>query len=204
LRLPDVLVFFDDGSSVNAMLISSRLRDEDGRSAASSPADWKFCQLLSAALLLPSRKNGGNNMAKPLSEQLAALSVHAKKAEDTVAAAQEETHDEIMSRWEQARADARATTEKVNKQIQSMGDSAAKDWNARKAKIAADMDALKAKVIRKKHELDARRAEREADRLESDASLAIDYAIAAVDQARLAVLDAVAGRIQAEDARGAA
>jgi hypothetical protein len=29
--------------------------------------------------------------------------------------------------------------------------------------------------------------------------LAIDYAIAAVDQARSAVLDAVAGRIQAED-----
>ena len=142
-------------------------------------------------------------MAKRLSEQLADLSVHAKKAEDTVAAAQKETHDKIMSRWEQARADAAATTEKVNQQIQSAGDSAAKEWNARKAKIAADVDALKAKVVRKKHELDARRAEREADRLEWDAGVAIDYAIAAVDQAKLAVLDALAGRIQAEDARRA-
>jgi hypothetical protein len=143
-------------------------------------------------------------MAKQLSEQLAELSVHAKKAEDTVAAAQKETHDKIMSRWEQARADAAATTEKVNQQIQSVGDSAAKDWNARKAKIAADMDALKAKVVRKKHELEAKHAEKEADRLERDARLAIDYAIAAVDQARLAVLDAVAGRIQAEGVRRAA
>ena len=109
-----------------------------------------------------------------------------------------------MSRWEQARADATATTEKVNQQIQSVGDSVAKDWNARKAKIAADMDALKAKVVRKKRELDARLAATEADRLESDASLAIDYAIAAVDQARLAVLDAVDGRIHAEEARRAA
>jgi hypothetical protein len=142
-------------------------------------------------------------MAKKLSEQLADLSVHAKKAEDTVAAAQKETHDKIMSRWEQARTDARATTEKVNQQIQSAGDSAAKDWNARKAKIAADMDALKAKVVRKKHELDARLAEKEADRLESDAGLAIDYAIAAVDQARLAVLDAIEGRVEAEEARQA-
>jgi len=33
--------------------------------------------------------------------------------------------------------------------------------------------------------------------------LAIDYAIASVDQARLAVLDAIAGRIQAEKARQA-
>lgn len=143
-------------------------------------------------------------MAKKLSEQLADLSVHAKKAEDTVAAAQKETHDKILSRWEQARADAAATTEKVNQQIQSAGDSVAKDWNARKAKIAADIDALKAKVVRKKHELDAKRAEREADKLERDAGVAIDYAIAAVDQARLAVLDAVAGRIQAEDAHRAA
>lgn len=143
-------------------------------------------------------------MAKPLSEQLADLSVHAKKAEDAEAKAQKETHDEIMSRWEQARADATATTEKVNQQIQSVNDSVTKDWNARKAKISADMDALKAKVVRKKHELDAKRAEKEADRLASDAGMAIDYAIAAVDQARLAVLDAVASRIEAEDARRAA
>ena len=142
-------------------------------------------------------------MAKQLSEQLAELSVHAKKAEDSVAAAQKETHDKIMSRWEQARADATATTQKVNQQIQSVGDSAAKDWNARKAKIAADMDALKAKFAHKKQELDARRAEKEADRLEWDAGVAIDYAIAAVDQAKLAVLDAVAGRIQAQEARRA-
>jgi len=139
-------------------------------------------------------------MAKQLSEQLADLSAHAKKAEDTVAAAHKEAHDKIISRWEQARADAIATTDKVNQEIQSAGESAAKGWNTRKAKIAADIDALKAKVSRKKHELDARRAESEADRLEWEAGLAIDYAIASVDQARLSVLDAVAGRVQADEA----
>lgn len=139
-------------------------------------------------------------MAKKLSEQLADLSVHAKKAEDAVAAAQKETHDEIMRRWEQARADARATTEKVNQQIQSVGESAPQDWNARKAKIAADVELLKAKIGRKKLELDAKRAEKEAKRLERDAGWAIDYAIAAVDQARLAVLDAIEGRIEADEA----
>jgi|SRR5215469_3202182 len=143
-------------------------------------------------------------MAKQLSEQLADLSVHAKKAEDAEAAAKKETHDKVMSRWEQARADATAATDKVNQRMQSVGDSVAKDWNARKAKIAADMEALKAKVARKKQELDAKRAESEAERLESDASAAIDYAIASVDQARLAVLDAIAGRIRADEARQAA
>ena len=66
------------------------------------------------------------------------------------------------------------------------------------------MEALKAKVVQKKHELDARRAESDADRLEGDASFAIDYAIASIDQAKLAVLDAVAGRIRADEARKAA
>jgi hypothetical protein len=67
--------------------------------------------MLSACGLLSSRKQKRRtNMAKPLSEQLANLSIHAKKAEDSVAAAQKETHDKIMARWEQARADATATT----------------------------------------------------------------------------------------------
>jgi hypothetical protein len=74
--------------------------------------------------------------------------------EDTVAAAQKDRHDKIMSHWEQARAGATATTEKVNQQIQSVGDSVAKDLPARKTKIAPDLDALKAKVVQKKRELE--------------------------------------------------
>jgi hypothetical protein len=37
-------------------------------------------------------------MARPFSEQLADLSIHAKKAEDTVAAVQKKTHDKIIAR----------------------------------------------------------------------------------------------------------
>jgi hypothetical protein len=39
-------------------------------------------------------------------------------------AAKKETHDKTMSRREQARADATATTDKVNQRIQSVGESA--------------------------------------------------------------------------------
>jgi hypothetical protein len=52
-------------------------------------------------------------MPRPLSEQLADLSVRAKKAEDAVAAAQKEAHDKIVTRKEQARAAAAAAVEKV-------------------------------------------------------------------------------------------
>jgi len=146
-------------------------------------------------------------MAK-LSEQLANLSAHAKHAEDAVTAAQKEGHDKIMARREQARAAATATIEKVDKNIKaagddmkSMGDAAAQKWTALKTKIAGDLQSMKSSIAQKKHDIDARRAEKYADGLEWEASLAVDYAIAAIDQAELAVLDAVAGRIEAAKAQ---
>ena len=70
-----------------------------------------------------------------------------------------------------------------------------------KAKVTADMNSLKANVAEAKHERDVKRAEERADQLEWDAGFAIDYAIASVQQAKLAVLDAADGRLAAEEAK---
>ena len=72
-----------------------------------------------------------------------------------------------------------------------------------KAKIAADMNALKAEIAEAKHERDVKHAEQRVDRLEWEAAFAVDYAIAAVEQAKLAVLDAVDGRCAAEEGKRA-
>jgi hypothetical protein len=142
-------------------------------------------------------------MVKPLSEQLADLSVRAKNAEDAVAAAQREAHDKIVARKEQARTAATAAVEKVNQEARSARDSADKNWNTVKAKIAADMSALKAKAATVKHNIDVKTAENHADEMEWEAGFAIDYAIASVEQAKLAVLDALDSRVQAEQANRA-
>jgi hypothetical protein len=148
-------------------------------------------------------------MAK-ISDQLADLSVHAKHVEDAVSAAQSEAHDKVMARREQARAAAAAAIEKVDRNIKaagdnvkSVGDAAAQKWTALKTKIAGDLQSLKSGAAQKKHDWDARRAESDAESLEWQASLAVDYAIAAIDQAELAVLDAVAGRVEAAKAQRA-
>jgi hypothetical protein len=60
---------------------------------------------------------------------------------------------------------------------------------------------LKADVAHKKHDLDAKIAENHAGQLEWEAGFAIDYAIASVEQAEWAVLDAVAARAQAREVR---
>ena len=140
-------------------------------------------------------------MLKPLSEQLAELSVRAKHAEDALAAAKKETQDKVLARKEQARTAATAAAEKVNHDIQSAKDTATRNWSAVRAKIAADINTLKADVARKKHDLDVKMAERNADGLEWEANVAIDYAIASVEQAGWAALDAVAARVKAQQAK---
>jgi hypothetical protein len=51
-------------------------------------------------------------------------------------------------------------------------------------------------LTQKKHDLDERHAKKHAEHLEWEAGVAIDYAIAAVEQAELAVVDAVAARMK--------
>lgn len=143
-----------------------------------------------------------------LSEQLADLSVRAKHAEDAASAAEKEARDKVQARREQARAAATAAIEKVDQSMKSAGDSvksagdaAARKWTALQAKITGDLQSVKSAIAQKKQDLDVRRAESQADRLEWEAGLAVDYAIAMVEQAELAVLDAVAGRIEAAEAR---
>ena len=142
-------------------------------------------------------------MVKPLSQQLADLSVRAKHAEDAFSAAQKEAHDKIEARKQKARADATTAVEKVNQKIKSANDDAVRDWNAVKAKVTADIAVLRANVAEAKHDHDVKRAERRADRLEWEAGFAIDYAIASVEQAKLAVLDAIDSRVEAEQAKQA-
>jgi hypothetical protein len=140
-------------------------------------------------------------MAKRLSDQLADLSVRAKNAEQALDAAEKEAHDKIAARKEQAHAAATKAVEKVNQEVKSANDTATRNWAT--AKIADDMNHLKADVAHHKHERDVKRAETRADRLEWEAGFAIDYAIASVEQAKLAVLDAVDGRLAAEEAKQA-
>ena len=148
-------------------------------------------------------------MAK-LSEKLADLSVRAKHAEDAISVAQKEAHDKVLARRDQARAAATAAAEKVNRDIKSAGDNvkmagdvAAKKWTAFQTKISNDLQSIKEGIAQKKHDLDVRHAEKHADHLEWEAGLAVDYAIAVVEQAELAVLDAVVGRIEVAKARRA-
>ena len=138
---------------------------------------------------------------KPLSEQLAELSVRARNAEAAFAAAQKEARDKIEARKTEALSAAKTAVEKISQQIKSVGESASRDRQALQAKITADVNTLKAYALQAKHDIKANLAEDRANLLEEDAGFAVDYAIASVEQARLAVLDAIDARLASEQAR---
>jgi hypothetical protein len=131
---------------------------------------------------------------------IADLSVRVKSAEDAVAAAQKEAHEKVVARREQAHAAATAAIEKMDRDLKSAGNDITSNWNALKAKVAADMDAWNGKISQLKHDRGVKRAENHAERLEWEASFAVDYAVAAIEEAKSAVLDAIVGRIEAEGA----
>jgi ElaB/YqjD/DUF883 family membrane-anchored ribosome-binding protein len=108
-----------------------------------------------------------------------------------------------MARRGQSRAAVEAAIQKVDRDIKSAGDTAGDKWKSLQAKIAADMDSLKSNIAQRKHDRGARRAEDHAERLEWEAALAVDYAMASIEQAELAVFDAIIGHVEAEDARRA-
>ncbi|HMJ84437.1 MAG TPA: hypothetical protein VK504_14755 [Vicinamibacterales bacterium] len=140
-------------------------------------------------------------MVKRLSEQLSDLSVRAKNLETAVATAQKEGHDKLVARTAEARASATASVDKVKQSVKAARDAGSTKWGAMEAKLGADMDALKTRISEKKHAIDASIAEHDAEDAEDAAGFAIDYAIAGVEQAKLAVFDAISARLDAEAAK---
>jgi hypothetical protein len=140
---------------------------------------------------------------KSLSEQLSDLSTRAKKAEESAEAAGREAHDELVARRAHTRASAEAAVKQVDQDLKSIGDTATEHWSKFQAKVSNDLHSLKARIEEQKQERDLRRAEKRADKLEREAGAAIDYANASIEQAQLAVIDAIIGRLEADEARDA-
>jgi hypothetical protein len=55
-------------------------------------------------------------------------------------------HDKIEARKQKARAAATTAVEKVNQELESASDTAVRNWSTLKAKVASDINVLKANV----------------------------------------------------------
>jgi hypothetical protein len=133
-------------------------------------------------------------MAKPVSEQLADLSVRAKKAEDEAAAAKSKAAAQIQQREEQIKADAAKRKASLDQSISNAQDTVVSTWNGLTTRVQSDVDGIRATIDYKKYEHDREKAAKAADDAEENAARAINFAFDSIDYAETAVLDAMVAR----------
>jgi hypothetical protein len=133
------------------------------------------------------------------STQLDDLQQRAAEAKSSAQAAVSESRDQLRQRIDQARVDVNLAGKDARQQVDAATDRARSKWAQLKADTVAKLDDVEAKMDRRADQLDAKVAARQADGAEADAADAIDYAAWTVDNARLAVLDAIDARVYADE-----
>jgi hypothetical protein len=132
------------------------------------------------------------------STKLDDLQQRAADAKATAEAAVSESREQLRQRIDQARVDVDLAAKDTRQQVGEVAASARSTWAQLKADAAAKLDDFEAKMDRRADQHDAKVAARQADGAEADAADAIEFAAWTVDHARLAVLDAIDARVNAD------
>ncbi|HEX6527244.1 MAG TPA: hypothetical protein VF070_45635 [Streptosporangiaceae bacterium] len=120
---------------------------------------------------------------------------HLKTAMDL---ARKETSEQLRTRIQQVKADMAAQESATDKAGQAAGRTQSQ-WQSIKANAAAGARDLHDRMDRKRHELDVKTAERDAEDTEENALDALSFARWAVEQAEVAVLDGIDARAWADE-----
>jgi hypothetical protein len=137
------------------------------------------------------------------SAQLDGLQKQVADAKAGVQAAATESHDQLRQRIDQAQADQNRGAKDARSSGQAQAGDQSK-WNQMRANSADKMNEIKARIDKRKRQVDADVAATDADMAEADATDAIQYAAWTVDNARLAILDAIDARTTANMRPGTA
>jgi ElaB/YqjD/DUF883 family membrane-anchored ribosome-binding protein len=108
-----------------------------------------------------------------------------------------EARDKLDARREQIRTNLTERMDRLESNLQKAADKGGEDFVAFREKVKNDRQRLKDKLGERKEAYRAFFAEANEEEKQLGAAIAIDYAIASVQQARLAVLDAVSARAEA-------
>lgn len=138
-----------------------------------------------------------------VSDQVNALQQRVGDLKSSFDAARRETNEQVKARIDKLKADIATRQDAAKQQAQQAAGRTESQWQSLKADAAAKRAGVQARIDRKRDERDAKRAEDNAEDADADAADALGYASWAVDQAQLAVLDAIDARSWA-DARAAA
>jgi hypothetical protein len=133
-----------------------------------------------------------------LSDELTKLAARAKKAEDRVAAAQEEVHAKLQSEVQGARDSLDKHTDELRQTAEANRGKVAQWWNEVQKSWDDQIASIRREIEAKKAEHDLHAAQRRAAGAEEDATFAIDLAYWAVEEAEWAALDATLAKMEAD------
>lgn len=132
-----------------------------------------------------------------LSEKLTDLSVRVGDIEARVEAFQSEQQDKRDQRVATLKAEVKARQDKLQSAVHAKADEISTAWGTFNQSMQQKAESVRNQIEAKKDAIDAGRAARRADRLEFNAALAIDFALVAMEDAELAVTEAIDARLHA-------
>ena len=131
------------------------------------------------------------------SAELDKLQQHLSDARSAAQAAATESREKLDQRIDTAQNEMNTAVRDAQQEAEKAAAGARNKWAQMTADAAATMGDVKARIDKHATEVDAKVLSAEADWAEADARDAIDFAIVAVDNARLAILEAIAVRARA-------
>ena len=132
-------------------------------------------------------------------KQIDDLQGRVEQLRSTVSAAADENHEQLTQRIDAAQAETTQALSEAKQDVSAAADEAQDKWEQMLADAQARVAELKANVQRRADQIDANLADTEADAAAADAYSAINYADWAVENARLAILDAIDARAYADE-----
>ncbi len=132
------------------------------------------------------------------SKQIDELEEHVADIKSSAQAAATESREKLEQRIDKAQADLNTATQTAKQEADTAASGARGKWAQMKTDVAAKVGQTRAKMDKQAARMDADAAAADADWAEADADEAIDFAVWAVDNARVSVLSAIATRAEAD------
>ncbi|MFG1813427.1 hypothetical protein ACGFIF_06670 [Kribbella sp. NPDC049174] len=119
-------------------------------------------------------------------------------ARSAVQTAATESDAQLKERIDQAQSHLDQSVQNARQEVSESADSARAKWAQVKTDAAAKMSDVKANMDKRADHVDAKIAAKDADWAEADAAEALDFADWTVENAQLAILDAIHARTHAD------
>ncbi len=140
---------------------------------------------------------GGAHMA--LSDMLSELAQRALEAEDRARSASTEAKDKVRQRADEASVSAHQKADELKQRSDAAQQQASDRWGDVHQDWAKHVDKVHAKFAEVKAKQDRAWSQMDADAAADDARAACSFAIAAVEEAESATLDAILAQMEADD-----